>query len=198
MGRKRKSVEERKKEVFYTISQIIAEKGLSEVSTIEVAKRLGVSQPAIYKYFKNKDEMIIYFLENLRQELEKITEKAEYGESARQKLKIIITEHMKLINETKSLPKIVFSDVLYVDEDKRKKLEEIVTSYWNKVKEIIEFGIKNGEIKNIDPEFAVRLIMGVILSSSLKWFVNGMKTSILEETDFILDNIFKILLKEKK
>ena len=198
MGRKRKSVEERKKEVFYTISQIIAEKGLSEVSTIEVAKRLGVSQPAIYKYFKNKDEMIIYFLENLRQELEKITEKAEYGESARQKLKIIITEHLKLVNETKSLPKIVFSDVLYTDEDKRKKLEEIVTSYWNKVKEIIEFGIKNGEIKDIDPEFAVRLIMGVILSSSLKWFVSGMKTSILEETDFILDNIFKILLKERK
>ncbi|WP_293446434.1 TetR/AcrR family transcriptional regulator [Persephonella sp.] len=192
--KKRKSVEERKEEVFYVISQIIAEKGLSEVSTVEVARRLGVSQPAIYKYFKNKDDMITYYLQHLKNNLNEIIKKAEKGKTTEEKLRIIFTEHFRLLERTKILPRVVFSDIIYVGNPEKKfKLKEAVFLYKDGIKNIISEGIKNGEIKDIDPEFGVRVVIGSILSSTLFWMLDDMKFRIIEEVDFIIENIKKTL-----
>ncbi|WP_293447803.1 TetR/AcrR family transcriptional regulator [Persephonella sp.] len=192
--KKRKSVGERKEEVFYVISQIIAEKGLSEVSTVEVARRLGVSQPAIYKYFKNKDDMITYYLQHLKNNLNEIIKKAEKGKTTEEKLRIIFTEHFRLLERTKILPRVVFSDIIYVGNPEKKfKLKEAVFLYKDGIKNIISEGIKNGEIKDIDPEFGVRVVIGSILSSTLFWMLDDMKFRIIEEVDFIIENIKKTL-----
>ncbi len=192
--KKRKSVEERKEEVFYVISQIIAEKGLSEVSTVEVARRLGVSQPAIYKYFKNKDDMIVYYIQHLKDSLNEIIKKAEKGKTAEEKLRIILSEHFRLLERTKILPRVVFSDIIYVgNPEKKSKLKEAVFLYRNGIKNIISEGIKNGEIKDIDPEFGVRVVIGGILSSTLFWMLDDMKFRIIEEVDFLMENIKRTL-----
>jgi len=192
--KKRKSVKERKEEVFYVISQIIAEKGLSEVSTVEVAKRLGVSQPAIYKYFKNKDEMIIYYLKHLKDLLKEVIEKAEKGKTSEDKIRIILTEHFRLLERTKILPRIVFSDVIYFgDPEKKLSLKDTVSFYKEGIKDIIIDGIKNGEIRKIDPEFGVRVVIGTILSSTLFWMLDDMRYRIIDEVDFLMENIKKTL-----
>ncbi len=192
--KKRKSIKERKEEVFYVISQIITEKGLSEVSTVEVAKRLGVSQPAIYKYFKNKDEMIIYYIKHLKDLLNEILKKAEKGKNTEEKIRIIFTEHFRLLERTKILPRIVFSDVVYLgDPDKKSSLKDTVFFYRNGIKSIISEGIEKGEIKNINPEFGVRVIIGSILSSTLFWMLNDMKYRMIDEVDFLMENIKKTI-----
>ena len=192
--KKRKSIKERKEEVFYVISQIITEKGLSEVSTVEVARRLGVSQPAIYKYFKNKDEMIIYYLKHLKDLLNEILKKAEKGKNTEEKIRIIFTEHFRLLERTKILPRIVFSDVIYLgDPEKKSRLKDAVFFYRNGIKSIISEGIEKGEIKNIDPEFGVRVIIGSILSSTLFWMLNDMRYRMIDEVDFLMENIKKTI-----
>ena len=192
--KKRKSVKERKEEVFNVISQIITEKGLSEVSTVEVAKRLGVSQPAIYKYFKNKDEMIIYYIKHLKDLLNEILKKAEKGKNTEDKIRIIFTEHFRLLERTKILPRIVFSDVVYLgDPDKKSSLKDAVFFYRDGIKSIISDGIEKGEVKNIDPEYGVRVVIGSILSSTLFWMLNDMKYRIIDEVDFLMDNIKKTI-----
>ncbi|WP_457626384.1 TetR/AcrR family transcriptional regulator [Persephonella sp.] len=194
--RKRKSIEERKEEVFLAISQIIAEKGLSEVSTVEVARRLGVSQPAIYKYFKNKDEMIVYFLKHLKDLLDEILKKAEKGKTAKEKLKIIYTEHFKLLERTKILPRVVFSDVVHIgNPEKKSKLKDAVFQYREGIKKIIEEGIKKGEIKDIDPEFGVRIFIGSILSTTLVWMLKDMGYKVVDEIDFLMENLEKTLFR---
>jgi len=194
--KKRKSIEERKEEVFYVISQIITEKGLSEVSTVEVAKRLGVSQPAIYKYFKNKDEMIIYYLKHLKDLLKDVLKKAEKGKNTEEKIRIILTEHFRLLERTKILPRVVFSDVVYLgDPDKRLNLKDAVFFYRDGIKEIISDGIKKGEIKDIDPEFGARVIIGIILSSTLLWMLRDMRYRMIDEIEFVMENIKKSLFK---
>jgi len=194
--RKRKSIEERKEEVFMIISQIIAEKGLSEVSTVEVAKRLGVSQPAIYKYFKNKDEMIVYFLEHLKDQLEEVLKKASRGKTTREKLKLIYKEHFKLIEKTRILPRVIFSDVVYLgNPDKKKALKEAILGYKKGITEIIKEGIEKGEVVDIDPEIGARFFIGTIIASTLTWMLNDMKFKLSGEVDRLMKNLDKMLFK---
>ncbi|MBK3332450.1 TetR/AcrR family transcriptional regulator [Persephonella atlantica] len=194
--KKRKPVTKRKEEVFLIISQIIAEKGLSEVSTTEVARRLGVSQPAIYKYFKNKDEMIVYFLENLKEQLLEIVKKAKEEKTTKDRLKRIYTEHFRLIERTKILPRVVFSDVIHTGKkEKKEKLREVVNLYKEGIKQIIEEGIKKGEIKDINPEIGARLFIGTIISTALFWMLNNADKSLIGETESLIKEIEKMIFK---
>ncbi|WP_457639067.1 TetR/AcrR family transcriptional regulator [Persephonella sp.] len=194
--RKRKSIEERKEEVFLIVSQIIAEKGLSEVSTVEVAKRLGVSQPAIYKYFKNKDEMIVYFLQHLKAQLEDVLKKAAKGKTTREKLKIIYKEHFRLIEKTKVLPRVIFSDVVYLGSpEKKKALQDAIFTYKKGITEIINEGIQKGEVADIDPEIGARIFIGSVISSTLTWMLNDMKGRLSSEVDRLMDALDKTLLR---
>ncbi len=195
MGRnKRKPVEKRKEEIFYIISQIISESGFSAVSTTEIARRLGVSQPAIYKYFKNKDELIKYFLEQVRENLNKVVKTAEKGKTTEEKLKILYKEHLELIEKTKVLPRIVFADEIHLGSEKREKLKDAIFFYRDSIKKIIEKGIEKGEVKkDIDPELATRFFLGSIISSSLYWMLSGMNYSLSEDSKKLSDFIKKIL-----
>jgi len=195
--RKRKSIEERKEEVFIIISQIIAEQGLSEVSTVEVAKRLGVSQPAIYKYFKNKDEMIIYFVEHLKKQLKEIIEKAKEEKTSRDKLKKIYTEHLKLLQKTKILPRVIFSDVIYLgNPQKKEKLKEAILYYKEGITKIFEDGIKKGEIVEIDPNMGARFFIGSIISTTLMWMLNNMNYKMTNDIEKLMDTLDKLFIKK--
>ncbi|WP_457621526.1 TetR/AcrR family transcriptional regulator [Persephonella sp.] len=181
---KRKPVEKRKEEIFYIISQIISESGFSAVSTTEIARRLGVSQPAIYKYFKSKDELVKYFLDQVKENLKRIVKSAEKGKTTEEKLKILLREHLNLIERTKVLPRIVFADEIHLGEDKREKLKDAIFFYRESIKNIIKEGIEKGEVKkDIDPETATRFFLGSIISSSLYWMLSGMDYSLSQESE---------------
>ena len=192
--KKRKSKEERKEEIFFIIAQIISEKGLSEVSTTEVAKRLGVSQPAIYKYFKNKDEMIIYFISHLKEQLSKILEKASKGKDTFEKLYILYQNHFALIEKTKILPRVIFSDTIYIgNEEKRISLHKVIEFYKDGIRQIIREGIEKREIKKIDPHIGANLIIGLVISCTLEWMLNGMKYSLKDKAYNVISQLEKIL-----
>jgi len=194
--KQRKSKEERKEEIFFIIAQIISEKGLSEVSTTEVAKRLGVSQPAIYKYFKNKDEMIIYFISHLKEQLSKILQNANKGQDTFEKLYILYKSHFSLIEKIKILPRVIFSDTIYIgDSKKRETLKEVIEFYKGGIKEILREGIEKKEIKNIDLSIGSNLVIGLIISCTLEWMLKGMEYSLKDRARSVvieLEKLFKI------
>ncbi len=198
MTKVRKPIKERKEEIFWIIVDIISEHGFICVSTVEIAKRLGVSQPAIYKYFPNKEEIIVYFLDNLKEILSDIVTNAKKGKTTEEKLSLLYKHHLELIEKTKILPRVVFSDEIYLDgSKKRKKLKEVITSYKKKIKKIIEDGIKKGDIKDLDPDIIVRIFIGSILSTSLDWMLNGMNYSLVEQREKLMEFLKETIFVKK-
>ncbi len=192
--RKRKTIEERKKEVFFAITQIIAEKGIFEVSTTEVAKKLNVSQPALYKYFKSKDDMFFYFLDELDKLLKEIIEKANQKEDVEEKLRTVFLEHISLVEKTKVLPRIIFSDVLFFGKNKE-KLKNVVFSYQNGIEKIFEEGIEKGKIVDGTPPSLTRLFLGSILLSALNWILLDNSYSLKKDAEKSFEAFIKTYLK---
>lgn len=53
-----KTPEQRREEVFSEALRLVSERGIAGASLRELAKRLELSQPSLYHYFKSKDELI--------------------------------------------------------------------------------------------------------------------------------------------
>ncbi len=190
--RKRKSIEERKEEVFSAINQIIAEKGLSEVSTTEVAKKLGVTQPAIYKYFNSKDEMIIYYLDYLEQYLKSIIKNAKEKKQIEDQLKSIYRDYLSFIEKTKIIPRIIFSDVIYIgDNRKREKLKTIIQTFEKDIKEILKNGQKNGLFNNYDIDTLLKFYIGALMSETSHWMLSNMSYQLSNQADILFNHFRK-------
>ncbi len=192
----RKDIETRKEEVYTIISEIIAEQGMASVSTKSVAQKLGVSQPALYKYFKNRDEMLIGFLEYLTHLLTGILTHINQFETSEEKLQAFYNEQLALIEKTKILPKVLFFEEFHLKHtEKREKLHEMVEIYEEGIKRIITEGINRNEIINIDPQVAIQFIKGAILSAYLNWILAGMTYSLVDQQQGFMTFLRQTLLK---
>ena len=55
----------RKQQIARAAMEIISEEGLHNLVMVKIAKRVGVTDAAIYKHFRSKDEMLLYMIEDL-------------------------------------------------------------------------------------------------------------------------------------
>jgi AcrR family transcriptional regulator len=198
----RKDVETRKEEVFEVIAQIIAEEGCNYVSTKTVAQKLGVSQPALYKYFKNREEMVIGFLDYLTALLIEVLARVNSFETSEEKLHAFYQEQLALIEKTKVLPKVLFFEELHLDRgEKRDKLRDMVHIYEEGIKQFVVEGIARQEIIEVDPNTAVQFIKGPILVAYLNWSLAGRNYSLVAEKDkfmtFLKQTILRVPVKAR-
>ncbi|MTV82266.1 TetR/AcrR family transcriptional regulator [Secundilactobacillus folii] len=73
----RKKDESKKIKIESAVADIILEEGADAVSTVKVAKRVGISQSNVYLYFKNRDAML---LSVYSREIEKIKDTGNFNQ----------------------------------------------------------------------------------------------------------------------
>ncbi|MCM2677635.1 TetR/AcrR family transcriptional regulator [Alkalicoccobacillus plakortidis] len=60
-------------EIVQTAYVMFSEKGFDQTSLSSIASEIGISKPAIYYYFKSKDELIKYLFDKIVQEIQSLT-----------------------------------------------------------------------------------------------------------------------------
>ncbi len=183
----------RKKEIFNAIIEIISQKGISYISTTEITKKIGISQPAIYKHFKNKDEIILYFIDELKNELKKIIDFANKGKDIFEKIQRLYEAHFKFVESTKVIPRIVFSDEIHdIKTDKKRiKFKEVCFDYYRN--EITKIFLEEN-INREKAELYAQILLGSFLITALNWMLDGMKYKLNSEIPKFLD-FWKNILK---
>ncbi|WP_291494119.1 TetR/AcrR family transcriptional regulator [Desulfurella sp.] len=187
----RKSKQERKNEVFKAIGQIAAQKGFNNVTTKAVADILQVSQPAIYKYFKNRDELILYFLDNIGILLNNIIKTVEKEDNLYERIFKLINEHFKMVENNEVLPVMVFSDEIHIgDVQKKEKLQKIVFDYRQNIINLINDCPQNEVIADV--------ILGSIIFNGLKWRLNNKSYSLSSRSEELAQTIYKLCITKKE
>lgn len=183
----RKSPEKRKQEVFGHIGRIIAEQGFSQVSTSTVAAAIGISQPALYRYFANRDEMIVGFLNHVRGMLMAVLEELDQVAGVRAKLEHFYRRQLELVEQNSLLPRLLFFEEFHLAPGlKQETLARIVEDFELGIGRIVEEGIARREIRHVDPRTAVAFIKGAILVFYLNWSLGGRRFSLSSRVDEIM------------
>jgi AcrR family transcriptional regulator len=75
----RQTAEERREQIIRAAIPVFAERGYSGASTDEIARRVGISQPYLFRLFNTKRELIMACIERCFSETEDVFVRAAHG-----------------------------------------------------------------------------------------------------------------------
>jgi AcrR family transcriptional regulator len=161
---RRRARDEKREAVLQTAVQLFLEQGYHHATLTEVAERLNITKPALYNYFRSKDE-ILFECWAVGQERvdEAVATIAEGGGSGLDKLRKLIRAYGELM-ATDFGASLVRFDVRDLAEKNRRIVRDAKRSIDRTFRGYITDGIADGSIAPCDPKLSAFAIAG-----SLNW-----------------------------
>ena len=168
-------------EIIDASKDLIGEKGLQTLTIKNLAKKMSFSEPALYRHFKDKTEIIkalLLFHKEIIQSgvLNILTSEKDALEKFEEILKFKFTH----IQENPALVMVIFSETSFqYNSVLSKVVRKILEQRTKKIITLIEIGQKEGSIrKDIDTQQLATIVLGGIRTTILSWKLSGFKTDL--------------------
>lgn len=154
----------KKNDILDAAIKVFFEKGFHKAKMEDIAKEAGVGKGTIYEYFESKKDL---FQEMIKCSIEKYIEKARKAISKKNTVKeklIAFAEHhgMFLANHV-DMTQIIITQPQILSIDMKRWLMRGKMEIFTLVKEIIEMGIEDGELReNLDADLATLSLLGTV------------------------------------
>ncbi|RZB31174.1 MAG: hypothetical protein SRB2_04699 [Desulfobacteraceae bacterium Eth-SRB2] len=165
----------RQEQIAQAAMNLINTTGMKGLSIAKVAKRVGIVPSAIYRHFESKDQMIDAVLNLIFDRLmDNVLKTCMATFDPFDRLKLILTRHIRLILDNHAIPRIIFSEEVYSGNTHRKaKLNRKIGRYLIKISEIIQQGQHENHIrKDVDPETISVMFLGIIHPAAILWHIS--------------------------
>ncbi len=145
------------------LQSLLEQKEFSAITTAEIAKKAGVTDALIYKYFKDKRDLLHQVLsEYLEQYRTQMGQDLKGIKGTLNKLRKLIWSHINVYATNRVFAKVLLIEVRNYPDYYKSETYSRVKEYSNIVLQIIEEGVADGEIRKDVP---ARLIRHSILGS---------------------------------
>jgi len=147
---------------------VFARKGFSGTSVREVAESAKVNKALIYYYFKDKMGLYRSVLSDSFEAMQLIWGHKVFrsDKTAREKIQVYIEGFIRFQHQNEDLRRILAME-FSVTGEKSRNMKWIAKEYFSKnhatLARILEQGMKNGELKKMDPLLAVVSLIGMII-----------------------------------
>ena len=159
----RLSTVERQKQIIDEAIKIIHEKGFASLSIRELAKKVGISEPAIYRHFSSKEDIVVGILNRMIEFGEIIENNIKDIKNPKEKIKQFIYLHIELLEKNPQMTSIIFSeDIFQPNEIINGKLQIIFRKRHSLLNGIINNAIDEGIIVDIEAEEIGNIILGYL------------------------------------
>ena len=161
---RRRARDEKREAVLRTAVQLFLEQGYHRVTLNDVADRLNITKPALYNYFRGKDE-ILFECWALGQERvdEFIAEINRGGGTALAKLRKLVHAYAEVMTTDYGASLVRF-DPRDLTEENRKTVRAAKKRIDRTFRKYLADGVADGSIRPCDPKLAAFAIAG-----SLNW-----------------------------
>ena len=178
----------KKQAVIAEASRAFGRHGYKNVSLDEIAKTLNVTKPALYYYFKNKQELV-YECHELAMHLgDRVLQDAIASENTGfGRISVFIKNYISLLTDEMGAPAILqdFSGMTVADQKKitlrRRKFDQ-------ELRKVLEGGVQDGSIAPCNVKLAVFWFMGAVSSITQWMHIDGSLGS-----DEVADNFIGFL-----
>jgi AcrR family transcriptional regulator len=146
---------------------VFARSGFDGASTREVADIACVNNAMIYYHFKDKGELYRAVLADSFSELDHIWEHEIFSKDApvRKKIEKYIEEFIRFQHSSDELRRICSMEMVSCGENCRWLGKNLFSKSYEKLAAILKAGMKSGELKNVNPTFAIATLVGMIIHS---------------------------------
>lgn len=196
----RQSAEERKAQIVAEVLRLADEIGPDRLSTTDVARAIGLSQPAIFRHFPTKGALWLAVAKDIADRLQSYWAAAEAGATGPQaRLKALIGVQLTAIAETPALPSILFSRELQVDNPAlREVFRKLLGVFQGRLVAVIRELQAAGDLKrDVSPEDVAILLTSLVQGVAIRWTLGARGFALVPE-GFRLFDVQMELLRAKE
>ncbi|BCV22243.1 TetR/AcrR family transcriptional regulator [Moorella sp. Hama-1] len=163
----------RQQQIIAAALDIIAKRGLANLTTAAIAQEVGFSEGAIFKHFPGKEAILAAAVKSvggrLASQAAAIAGRKDVPPG--EKLQLILDLHLSLAAASPAMPRILFSDELYASYASLKEIiRGIIAGYTRALEAIFNAGMETGEFKPFFPAHTLAFIfIGLIQSTIIRW-----------------------------
>ncbi len=190
----RQSTEIRQEQIKQAVLDIIFTDGLKNLSTRNLAKKIGMSEGTIFRHFATKQDIILSIIADFQNELiGSLRAIANSKVESEQRLYDFLCKTVKYLTDNKGITILLLSEASHNNDAVLKnKLQQIFNSQKELIITIIQDGIALGKWdESISVEDVATLYMGIPVSVNVNLVLSG--------GEFHLDNfctrMMRLLLK---
>ncbi|MEA2104207.1 MAG: TetR/AcrR family transcriptional regulator [Candidatus Cloacimonadota bacterium] len=186
---------ERQKQIINVAIKIVADKGIQNLTTKNIAKDLDLSEAALYRHFKNKLEIIKSIISFFEQKIKQMTKTLDSNEKPLSQIKKFVLAHFKIFRDYPEMAQVMFSESNFQNEA---NLKEQVLHVMNRSRDSLEAVIKKGQQDgNINNEISslnlFRIIIGSMRLLVTQWSLSGRIFNLETEGKQLWNDLEKIV-----
>jgi TetR/AcrR family fatty acid metabolism transcriptional regulator len=166
--------------IMRSFSDLMAQKDFHSITTAQIAKNALVTEGLIYKYFKDKKDLLYQVLnEHFFEFLAKIENRTANKKACIEQLEVVIFSSLESYADNRIFAKILLLEVRNSLDFFESAAYEKVRKYTRTILEIIENGVKTGELNpDIDALILRKVILGAIEHACLGEIIFGKELDI--------------------
>jgi len=187
---------ERQHQIVETAIKLIAEKGIQNLTTKNLAKEIGISEPALYRHFSNKLEILKAVIINFQIKMQPALEKLNKSVNSLNKIESFILEHLKIISQNPDFAKVIFSEANFQNEENLiLKMNNMMNQSRNLLEKIVQSGQKKNELRtDVSSLSIVRVIIGSMRLLVTQWSMSSMIFNLENEGKELCEDIKKLIV----
>lgn len=159
-----------KERILNSARKLFTDYGYKKVSMDEIASNAGVTKKTVYSYFKDKEELVKYFINEQITQMKNITDKIDAKDiSFVEKINEMIITLLHYRKNTKFIINLA-KEAEALPKGKAKEFLEVLNESMQKeIKEKLTSAIKDGYVKDCDVEITAFIIYKIYTALVFEW-----------------------------
>lgn len=169
-------IKPRQLEIMEAAGQLMTESGYAALTTKRLAERMGFSEPALYRHFKNKEEILLTMLHYLAASMEeRLTEVTARVSDPSERVEAMFDSHFRFFTQYPHFLMAIFASGVL---DQTPALDKGITDLMEVKRRHLLGTIKEGQAKGVftdafPAELLTIIAMGTFRLHMLRWRMSG-------------------------
>jgi len=187
----------RQNQIIQESIALIAEKGIQGLTIKNISRAIGVSEPAIYRHFESKKEIIKGIIALLQEPVGNGKTTTADALDGMAKIRALVERHTTRFIENPPITAIVFSEDIFNNESSiSQTVKSLMQHNQEKIIQIILDGQTDGSIRSdIKADSISLIIIGSFRFLVNKWHLNNYDFNLKNEVSSLLNSI-EIMIKQ--
>ncbi|MBL0308566.1 MAG: TetR/AcrR family transcriptional regulator [Bacteroidetes bacterium] len=196
---KNKEFTERQIEIMEAATFRIDRFGIQELTIKNLAADLHLSEAALYRHFKSKNEILLglltYFIFEMNERIATIV--ADKKKQPSELLRKIFASQLNSFTQKPAIVSVIFSEGIFqFNKELSAKVSDMMALMQKNIQALITKGQNEGVYGRIlGAEPITTIIMGSMRMVVLKWKLSGNKSNLTTDGKSVLDGLLKMIEK---
>ncbi|MCC5986360.1 MAG: TetR family transcriptional regulator [Pararhodobacter sp.] len=152
----------KRKAIIRAAARIFSRRGCHGATLDDVADRLGVSKAALYRYVRNKNDLLFACHEEAMEIADRtLTEGERAGQTGLEKIRLGMRAYLAEMIGELGVPVLILEENALQGEE-AEKIYALRDAYEMRMRALVEAGMEDGSIVPMNPKLAVFMLLGAI------------------------------------